>query len=141
MDELIVYRTTDRVPVRFGEVSLLIAPLDAGQYANISGFTKLNAGVQEVDGQRMVNATLRYSIKGIEGVSAKYPDGTEFELKFDEAGNLTEDSLSELWQVLDRNKLSEMAAKLFAGGLKNLQIEGVEVELPKTTLPSKKKKR
>lgn len=137
---MIVYRTTDRIPVKIGDVTIWICPLSAGQYAEVVSLTKYKGGREIPDPGAMAILTLRYCVKSVDGLGdVKYADGTDFLLEFDESGNLTEDSLSVLIQVLGSDKLTLLASQVAVKGIGDHKIPGVKIDL-KNAVTAKKKK-
>ena len=136
---MIVYRTTDRVDIKIGEVIVQISPLNYQQKSEILGFTKMQSGQEVVDGSRMALHTLKCCVKGINAPNVEYPDGSSFSLSFDEDKILTDDSLSELLQILSSEKLIMIASKLLNQSVQDVDaIEGVELVTPEVTSIKKK---
>lgn len=135
---MIVYKTTDRIPVKIGEVTLWIAPLSAGQYAEVVSLTKLKGGQEIPNAGGMALLTLSYCIKSVDGLDAKFLDGSEFELEF-EGEKISDESLNCLIQILGSDKLCLLASQVATKGIGNYKIPGVVIDL-KSAIPVKKKK-
>ena len=136
---MIIYRPSDRIPVKVGKFTVLISPLSAEQRTQISSLTKLKAGKEVIDHAAMMMQTLKCTIKGIEGVEdATFADGSKFELEFDDSGELTKDGLTALYEVLGSKPLSDIVAKIISHSMDKDDIPGVKFELDKV-IASKKK--
>lgn len=138
---VVVYRTTDKIPVRFPNNRVVfISPMSSGQRTELMGMTHIEGGNVVVD-HNVMNQAIKWSVKGIEGFDDTYADGSKLELEFDENGHLTEDSLTELEQALGRNKVLEFAAQLAARErLQDCVVEGVTFDFD-SVVSAKKKKR
>lgn len=136
---MVIYRTTDKVALKVGDVTLLVSPLSAYQKAIVMSQTKMRGGKEVPDAMQMALLTLRYSVKGIEGHDATYADGSVFALTFNGDG-LDDDSLTGLMQILDSAKLNQIAAQLLTTGIADLSVEGVEVEVTGNSVDIKKKR-
>lgn len=133
---MIVYKTTDRIPLKFGEIKVWISPLSFEQKTNILAATKMKSGVEVSDPSKQTFLSLKYGVKEIEGL--KNPDGSDYRLELDENGVLTDECLSDLIDLEYFPKLSEICIKLINGVKALDKIEGVEVDL--TQVKSTKKK-
>lgn len=134
---MIVYRTTDRIPVLIGDVKILVSPLSGDQYAKVGACTKMRGGVEVVDYGKMAVEVLRYCVKGVENLDVKYADGSDFSVEFDESGCLSEDCLTVLLQALDTTKLILIASSVSSGKF-DPQIEGVKFDTENVTSTKKK---
>lgn len=125
---MIIYKPTDRIEVKIGEVRLKISPLTALQKTNLMSITKMKGGEEVADLSQMALMTLKYSVKDISGVNATFADGSEFKLDYEEDGTLSEDGLTALMQVLDNGTLTNIAARLLGKGISGLnEVPGVEI--------------
>jgi hypothetical protein len=106
---MIVYRITDRIPVRFGEITFWLAPLTHGQRQLVIEGTRLKGGSEHEDKIGAATRALRYSLKGLDGVQCA--DGTPYELSFDKNGELTDDCLSEVLQLDGSSELTILAMR------------------------------
>lgn len=120
-----IFRMTDRIPVKIGDVKVMISPLNYAQRAEVVSQTK-NKGKDIVpDTGMMMNLTLKYCIKSVEGL--EYFDGSKFELQFDEDGSASQESISELLQMAENEKLITLATKILSSKFEE-QTPGLEID-------------
>jgi len=134
------YRITDRIPVEVGPLRFLVSPLTSSQKAEIADCYKNVSGEQTVDQMRVAFLTIKYSIKGLEGVNGESIEdahGQPYELKFDASGCLADESVEEV-MLLDQAPQMMMAAGLLAREIKEHKITGVKINLSDVR-PLKKK--
>lgn len=107
-----IYRTTDRIPVKVDGIKIYLSPLSHEQKAEVQshmiGFAKGDVKAAS----RGVVLSLKYSIKGIEGL--KTADGEAYSLEF-ENGVLTDDCVSDLLNADFNEKLAVMCSSLLHG--------------------------
>jgi len=125
---MIIYKPTDRIALKIGDIIVKVSPLTALQKANLMSLTKLSAGREVADTSMMAIMTIKYCVKELIGVQATFADGTEFSLSYDPDGTLSEESLSSVMQILDNGILTQVAAQLLTTGVQNIRVPGVEVE-------------
>jgi hypothetical protein len=128
-----IFRATDRIPVKIGEVTIFISPLTAEHKGEVISQTKMVGGDVVADTKRMIILTLKYAVKGVSGVT--YYDDVPMELKFDEDGTVSDESIAELMQI-DSDKLVTFASHLIANRL-NEEIPGVEIDFKSVTSSKK----
>jgi hypothetical protein len=133
---VIVYRHTDRIPVKMGEIKFWISPLKHEHRVHLSQFIKKVSGEDVVDTSGMGLYVLKCAIKEVEGVSIH--DGSAYELEFDANGILTDDCLEEVLRMTNTMTLLQVVGKLIQE-VKDYQIEGVEIDLKGVKSVSKKK--
>lgn len=133
MSQFVVYRPSDRIRLSFegSGITLVLAPLSHEQRIRLASQARTEAGAEVSNANQIYSDTLKMSIKGIEGVDLRYPDGSKFELDF-EADALTEASLDCLTQVFETEKLAGISLSLLRNKLKFELVDGVEVEARKT---------
>jgi len=126
---MIIYRTTDKVPLKIGKITIWVSPLAALQKAELLTCTKMKGGQEVVDAPKMALLTLKHSIKDITGLNgAKYSDGSKISLTFDDDGSLDDDSLTAVMQILDYPKITAVAAQLLTSGIDSIDVPGVKVD-------------
>lgn len=127
-----VYKRTDRIPVKIDDVILKLSPLSFDQKMEIMQL--LIEGKTKGDfpkATRGVMLSLKYSIKGIEGLTDS--DNQPYKLEFENAESLTDDCVSELLNLSINMKLSQVCAGLVNGIKDTLTdhegniLEGVEL--------------
>lgn len=125
---MIIYKPSDRIALKLGDIVLKVSPLTALQKANLMSLTKMSAGREVADTSMMAIMTIKYCVKEIHGVKATFADGTEFSLSYDPDGTLSEESLTAVMQILDNGTLTQIAAQLLTSGVQGIKVPGVEVE-------------
>ena len=135
---MIIYKPSDRILLKIGDISLKVSPLTALQKANLMSLTKMSAGREVADTSLMAIMTIKYSVKEIYGVDATFADGTEFALSYDPDGTLSEESLTAIMQILDNGTLTQIAAQLLTTGVQSIKVPGVEVDAGKSVEVKKK---
>lgn len=134
---MVIYKSSDRVGVKIGDVLVKLSPLTALQKANLMGLTKMVGGREVADTSLMAIMTIKYCVKEVSGVDAKFADGSDFSLSYDPDGSLSDESLSSVMQVIDNGTLTNIAAQLLTKGM-DLSVPGVEI-LSGSGVESKKK--
>lgn len=123
---MIVYRTTDRVPVKVAGLTFWVSPLSFEQKAKIFDLISRDGGVEVVKGLASVQMLLKFSVKEVEGL--QNPDGTEFKVDLDSDGNLDDDCVDILLNLPDFGKISQLLQTWLQQEIKDPGIEGVEVD-------------
>ena len=132
---MIIYRLTDRIPVDIGEVRFWVSPLSYEQKSQISSCVDMQAGEQEQDRLKMAQLTLKYSVKEVDGL--KDSSGDDYTLTLDESGVLTDDCVSELFQMANVSTLITVTANLL-NEIKEFDIPGAKICLDQTKSVKKK---
>lgn len=135
---MVVYKCSDRVPVRIGEITVWISPLSGMQKAKILSLTKMKGGQEIPDAVGMALLTLKMAVKAIDCPEAVFADGDKVELKLDPNGELDDESLDVLLQVADNDKIITVASMLAAKGLAGWEIPGVKVDFENVVSVKKK---
>ncbi len=129
---MLVLRTTDRIPVTMGEITLWVSPMSLQEKAECVSKGSENQHL-------MLFEALKCSIKEIDTGDADitFSDGSPVEFEF-QNGRLTDESLEILAQIVGITPISNLSSKLITG-LSDLEINGVKVD-PGEIRNSKKKK-
>lgn len=102
----VIYKTTDKIPVKVHDLTFDISPLTSQQKEEIQN---------EFLSKRVVNATklaIKYAVKGIKG--ATLVDGSPYGLSF-ESGTLTDECVDELLNMGYSTEISLVCSQLVAG--------------------------
>lgn len=109
-----IYKMSDRIPVKFGDVVVYFGILNKDQKAHINSCTEIIDGMREVNVTDATWYSVKYGVKSIKGV--EYASGGEFELQFEEDKmSLTDDCVNELLTMDIRDNLY-VAALQFKNG-------------------------
>lgn len=92
-----IYRLSDRVSVKIGELVFKLAPLSFTQKAEILDCKKIVAGEEILDRIGATKLAIKYSLKDVEGLEDI--DGNKYELDKDDSGNLSDSCIDELLNV------------------------------------------
>lgn len=127
-----IYKRSDRIPVKIDDIQIVIAPLGLEQKTEIQdcmarGHIKRDYALL----QKAISDAIRYAVKDISGVEDA--EGNPYKLTFDEAGNLTEECVSDLYNLEMHPKLVMVCSALvkripqqFTDEL-GVPLEGVEI--------------
>ena len=127
---MIVYRTTDRIPVQVGELELTFAPLSFAQKTEINSHVKLEAGKEQPDALKVALLYIKYGVKGLKG--CELSDGSEYEVELDESGNMTDASVNDVMSLESSPQIIRICA-LLANQIAKHEVPGVTVHLDKVT--------
>lgn len=124
-----VYRVTDRIPVRIGELTFWVSPLTFEQRSQIGSIARIEAGKEVPDPLKTARALVGQSLKQVDGLFQG--DDSPFELEFDDMGALTSDCVEDLLQLDGvSDKLVGIAGRFVRDGIKEVtDIPGVTVDL------------
>lgn len=132
-----IYPLNARIPVVVDGITFHIAPLSHGARIELSEYLTRKGGVEARADLAYMTKCLQICLKKVEGIQSF--DGSEYELKFDDRGFVTDECMDELGQVLASVKAGQAAAVLFTK-MENPNIEGVDVQFDKVYLEEAKKK-
>jgi hypothetical protein len=105
-----ILRKTDRVKVKIGEVAFYLAPYTQEQKQEINSLTKVESGTEVIDAIGRIKLALKYCVKGVEGIETV--DGEEYQLSFDDNGDLTDETIDEIYTIEINNELVSAAIQL-----------------------------
>lgn len=133
-----IYKVTDRIKVKVGDITLILSPLTKEQKMNTQLHTAKAVKGDMESAMKAVELAVKYSIKGIEGLFHVNDQGVEvpYTVKL-EGGVLSDEAINDLMNMELSDKISNVATA-FLGGVpseikdqKGNKIEGIEVILPK----------
>ena len=127
-----IYKRTDRIPVKIGELTVKIAPLSLEQKAEVS--TKLISGRVKGESKDLLHATMlaiKYAVKSIDGLTDG--DDKPYQLQFD-GELLTDECASELMNMSISGKVQSVCLALinnipdeFTDFVTGQKLDGVEI--------------
>lgn len=123
---MIIYRTSDRIPVQIGEVRFLISPLSFSQRSAIAQLSQLKAGTEHMDLSKIGKMTVRYAVKGVTGL--KTSTGDDYVPDFEADGSLSDDSVEDILGLDLMPKLMTVCGKLMES-ISDHAIEGVKIDI------------
>lgn len=105
-----VYRVSDKIHVKIGEIKVEISPLKHIQKAEVQEVLMTGKTSDAVKGAALA---IKYALKNIEGV--KDSTGKPYELAFGPDKYLTEDSLDDLFNLKESDNIALMCLNLLNG--------------------------
>lgn len=123
---MIIYRLTDRIPVKVGGLTFWLSPLSYEQKTNLLDCKKMQAGVEVADGGQRARLALKYAVKGVDGL--KCSDGSPYAPVMDADGTLSMESVDELTGLDACLPLVRVCVGLI-NGVSDPGVEGAEVKL------------
>lgn len=123
---MIVYHPSDKISYSLGEIKFSISPLTFYQKQQVASI--LQSAIQSKDPQKMLEAsilTVKMGLKSISGL--QFEDGSDFQLQFDENGQVTDGCIDILLNTDISEKLIGLCSQLVNGIPKELP-EGITVE-------------
>jgi hypothetical protein len=118
-----IYRTTDKVKYKLGELTVWISPLSLADKAELH---QLMSKVEQGDQLALIQGSafaIKSAVKRIEGLTTQ--DDTPYELEMD-GDKLSDQSTDDLMNIDESNKLISLCAQLIGGMPKQLP-EGVSL--------------
>jgi hypothetical protein len=123
---MVIYRLTDRIPVKIAELTFWLSPLSYEQKVNLLDCKKMVGGEEVSDNAKRARLAIKYGIKGIEGVTCA--DGSAYAPAMDTDGTLS-------WGAVD--EISELgcltcviqACMALLGNFAEAKLDGVEFNL------------
>jgi len=128
-----IYRTTDRIPVKLGDLTFWFSPFKWEHKIEVSTKTLLKSGETSITASQ-ARLAIKYSIKAVDGLMSH--DGTPIILEL-ENDVLTDDSVEDVMQLENISKLTTIAFT-WLNEIKDVAIEGVTVDFSSTTNTKKK---
>ena len=122
---MVIYRMSDRIPVKIKDVTFFLAPLSLSQQGILLSFAKQKEGEEKVDALKTAMKCISFSLKAVEGLTTV--DGLPYELEFKEDGTLTDDCVNEILQV-NGDSLVKISLDWAVSGIKPIEIPGVEID-------------
>ncbi len=109
-----VYKKTDRIKVNIDGLTFSIAPLTLKQKKEIqSHLYKASVENDLVSAQDASVMSLKYSVKNVKGLYDLNEE--EYQLQFDENGNLSDESIDDLLNIEQNTKLAVVWNSLVNG--------------------------
>jgi len=122
---MIIYKSTDRIPVKIGELTFWLSPMKWGHKQEIIALITQKGGQEHSDATKQAFLTMKYSVKSVDGL--KNADGSEYTLETDHDGILTDEATNELFQ-LDQMPLLTSVAAQWIQRVREIELDGVTVD-------------
>lgn len=126
-----IYKLSDRIPVKIGNITITISPLTVDQKVEIETHMLAHRRGDNKAGSQGIVAAVKYAVKSISGVEDG--DGNPYTLQFDSSGQLTDECVSDLFNLGMDKQLSLVCTALTRGvpdqftDESGRPIEGVEL--------------
>ena len=125
---MIIYRPNERVTVKIGSVSIVISPLSPADKLKVADAVGRGAQQTASEVLPMTYTALKLAVKGIDAPGYEFSDGTPITLAMGPDGNLTDEGLAVLLEVVNSDTLLPFAALLYKDGIRDWNIPGVEIQ-------------
>ena len=130
---LTVYKSDDTIVLQIHDVKFTLKYLNYEERMNIVTRDRLEGGTVFEDSAHRIYQAIKHCVKGVEG--AKYADGGDYSLEFDDDGTLSKKSVNELLSSSYGAEIIHGATAYVAGQndgqIKNMHsgdpIEGVKL--------------
>lgn len=137
-----IYKLSDRIPIKIGDVIFKLAPFSQDQRTQIHGCYTHESGSQVEHTQKAMFLSIKFAVKEVEGL--EYADGSKYDLKFEKDGSLTDECVNELLNM-GKSVFLGLACLEFLNGIPEKiidrqtgkEIKGVEI-LPVEGVKKKK---
>ena len=121
-----IYRTSERIPLKIGELEFVISPLDFKQRKDVQAVVTNDEGSIVTDTIKAAELCIKYQIKEVKGLVNM--DGSSYKLEFDN-DVLTDNCVNDIMGLEIKEKLAQLFFKTMAQ-MKDPEIKGVEITLP-----------
>lgn len=134
-----IYKTTDRLKYKIGEIEIEISPLNVHDKATLHSFmAKGQTGDLESIMQGSAQA-IKCAVKSIKGLEEQ--DGSAYQIQFDSSGSyLTDECVADLLNLQESNNMIALCASLIAG-VPNTLPKGVSLVEENNSSPKSKAKK
>ncbi len=123
---MIIYRTTDQIPVKIGEVTFWLSPLNHSQRQELLSLTVVKEGEERAKPMQLAVLTLSIALKKVDGVQDA--DGSPYELELDSNGRVTEESINDIFTLDGADKLIKVSGKFALNEIADPKLDGVFVD-------------
>ena len=130
-----VFRPTDRITLKIGELTLKLAPLTFRQKAKLMSFTRNSGGEETTNGLEMIFQAIKYFIKDVDGLVDC--EGNAIAVELDDNGELKEEYADMLLSADESPTLIQALTSFMVKISKDLtnpdtgeKIEGAQVFYP-----------
>jgi hypothetical protein len=136
-----IYRTSDRIPVKIDDITVVIAPLSFAQKTELQSIM-LQAKDDPLFAVRGARLAIKYAVKDVKGVEDM--TGADYVPFMDGEGNLSDDDVDALLNLEENGKIITLCSQLIGGVPRGVvdpttgkPMKGVSIVLPE---PGKKSK-
>lgn len=127
-----VYKRSDRIPVKIGDITIKLAPMTVDQKTECQqAFLKGKSKGDLAELTRGVFLSLKYSVKSVEGLTDSNDE--PYKLALDENGNVSDEGIDDLLNLQVNKQLTQICASLTNGipseftDDNGVKLEGVEI--------------
>ena len=130
-----LYKTTDRIPVKIGEITFWLSPMKWEHKILVANAIKTKSGDTHVTASQ-AKVAIKYCLKKVDGLQNH--DGTELVLDMDAEGVLTDDAVEDVLLLESVPSLVTLALS-WINGPTEIDLDGVTVDFSGTVSSIKKK--
>lgn len=124
-----IYKTTDRIQYKIGEITVSISPLSVADKNTLSEYMIKGQSKQDIkslmEGSVYVLQSAVKEVKGLED-----SNGNEYKLQFDESNKLTRECAEDLLNLEQSTNLLSLCS-MFINGVPTNLPEGISLVSPK----------
>ena len=137
----IIYKKNDLITLKIADLTFKIKPLAYMERVEIMACSSKQEGSVIENAAKATYLAIKYAVKDFQG--AKLIDGSDYKLEFDNEGYVSEESINDILNIENNNKLG-LALNNFLKGVPtklinpftNEELEGVEI-IQQTGQPKK----
>lgn len=120
-----IYKTTDRIQYKIGEITVSISPLSVGDKNTLSEYMIKGQSKQDVKSLMEGSVyVLQCAVKDVKGLEDS--DGNEYKLQFDESNKLTRECAEDLLNLEQSTNLLSLCS-MFINGVPTNLPEGISL--------------
>ena len=138
----IIYRKNDLVSIKIGNLTFGVKPLSYMERVEIMSAMANQSGQVIENAAKATFLTMKNAIREFSG--AKMVDGSDYNITFDDNGNISDESIDDLLNIEANGKLGLALHNFLKGVPSKLidpntgeELEGVEIHNEKSGLPKK----
>lgn len=133
---MIVYRASDRIPVKIGPLKFELSPLTSDQKAQVLSIDITEGGVTKQDQVKQAKLAIKYCVKSVSGI--ELADGKPFKIKLGEDGCITDDDLEVLLSIDYAPQLVKICGIWAIDRVREVEADGVEFDFGSVKTSKKK---
>lgn len=108
-----ILRTSDRVKLKFGDISLTVQPMDYARRVEMTKFVTKEGEKEKHDFVGSSIFTVKHTVKAVEGIQDA--EGNPLKLTFDPDGSLSQEDATDILVILNEAKPIRLAMHHIAG--------------------------
>jgi hypothetical protein len=118
-----IYRTTDRIAYKIGDLEIKISPLDLHDKSTLHALIAKGQGGDIASLLAGSSHAIKCAVKSVSGLQNE--DGTPYQVEFDDSSKyLSDECVADLLNLSESNSMISLCAQLI-GGIPNTLPEGI----------------